>query len=106
MACLCLPCVSVLCPSRYQVDHVCNLTDVDDKIIARMARDGVTLKDLTDKYAALFFDDLASLNILPASRYPRATEHMDDIVEMIQVRTDGRMLVQEAACRELEWVGE
>lgn len=63
---------------------MCNLTDVDDKIIKRMARDGVTLKDLTEKYASLFFDDLKSLNILPASRYPRATEHIDDIVEMIK----------------------
>ena len=70
---------------RYGVDHVCNLTDVDDKIIARMTRDGVTLGDLTDKYASLFFEDLESLNIIPASRYPRATEHIDDIVEMIQV---------------------
>ena len=65
---------------------MCNLTDVDDKIIARMARDGVTLNDLTNKYASLFFDDLTSLNIVPASRYPRATEHIDDIVEMVQVR--------------------
>lgn len=73
-------------PTRYEVDHVCNLTDVDDKIIQRMARDGVTLKDLTNKYASLFFEDLAALNILPASRYPRATEHIDDIVEMIQAR--------------------
>lgn len=70
------------------MDHVCNLTDVDDKIITRMTRDGVTLKDLTEKYANLFFDDLKSLNIKPASRYPRATEHMDDIVEMIQVEMD------------------
>lgn len=65
---------------------MCNLTDVDDKIIARMARDGVTLEDLTGKYAGLFFDDLKALNIVPASRYPRATEHIDDIVEMVQVR--------------------
>ena len=71
--------------ARFEVDHVCNLTDVDDKIIARMARDGVSLKDLTGKYAQLFFDDLAKLNIVPASRYPRATEHIDDIVEMVQV---------------------
>lgn len=73
------------CPPSFEVDHVCNLTDVDDKIIARMARDGVSLEELTGKYAKLFFDDLASLNIVPASRYPRATEHIDDIVEMVQV---------------------
>lgn len=68
----------------FEVDHVCNLTDVDDKIIKRMARDGVSLQDLTEKYTALFFDDLETLNILPASRYPRATEHIGDIVDMIK----------------------
>ncbi|CAM9545408.1 unnamed protein product [Choristocarpus tenellus] len=70
----------------FEVDHICNLTDVDDKIIQRMKRDGVGLRDLTEKYASLFFDDLTSLNIIPASKYPRATEHIDDIVNMIQVR--------------------
>ncbi|CAM9552603.1 unnamed protein product [Discosporangium mesarthrocarpum] len=68
----------------YDVHHVCNLTDVDDKIIQRMRRDGVGLRELTDKYTGLFFDDLASLNIIPASRYPRATDHIEDIVAMIQ----------------------
>jgi cysteinyl-tRNA synthetase len=67
----------------YDVDHVCNLTDVDDKIIVRMKRDNVGLKELTDKYAQYFFEDLDSLNIIPARCYPRATEHIDDIVEMI-----------------------
>ncbi|CAM9260357.1 unnamed protein product [Chrysoparadoxa australica] len=67
-----------------EVEHVCNLTDIDDKILARMQRDGVGLKDLTDKYAQLFFDDLQSLNIIPASLYPRATEHIDDMVAMIE----------------------
>lgn len=80
------PLIFVARVARFEVDHVCNLTDVDDKIIARMARDGVTLEDLTGKYAGLFFDDLKALNIVPASRYPRATEHIDDIVEMVQVR--------------------
>ena len=36
-------------PLGYDVEHVCNLTDIDDKIIARMQRESVTLKDLTDK---------------------------------------------------------
>jgi len=67
----------------YDVDHVCNLTDVDDKIIQRMQRDGVTLKDLTSKYADFFMEDLKKLNILPARAYPRATDHIDDMVEMI-----------------------
>ena len=67
----------------YDVDHVCNLTDVDDKIIQRMQRDGVTLRELTDRYSSAFLDDLRRLNILPARAYPRATEHIDAMVEMI-----------------------
>jgi cysteinyl-tRNA synthetase len=66
------------------VDHVCNLTDIDDKIIKRMTRDEVTLQQLTNRYADLFFEDLASLNVVPARAYPRATEHVPEIVEMVQ----------------------
>ncbi|KAG5191041.1 Cysteinyl-tRNA synthetase [Tribonema minus] len=68
----------------FEVDHVCNLTDIDDKIIRRMARDGVGLRELTDRYAALFFEDLAALNVVPARAYPRATDHVAEIVEMVQ----------------------
>lgn len=68
----------------YDVDHVCNLTDIDDKIIQRMKRDNVGLMDLTNKYADLFFEDLRSLNIVPARVYPRATDNVNEIVEMIQ----------------------
>jgi hypothetical protein len=67
----------------YDVDHVCNLTDVDDKIIQRMKRDGVTLRDLTNRYATAFLEDLRRLNILPARAYPRATDNIDAMVEMI-----------------------
>jgi hypothetical protein len=68
----------------YDVDHICNLTDVDDKIIQRMQRDGVGLKDLTEKFANAFLNDIAKLNIIPANKYPRATEHIEDMVQMIQ----------------------
>lgn len=68
----------------FDVEHICNLTDIDDKILARMERDGISLKDLTNKYAEAFLQDLAALNIKPASHYPRATEHMPEIVEMIK----------------------
>ena len=67
----------------FDVEHVCNLTDIDDKIIARMARDGVSLKELTNTYADYFFEDLAALNVEKADHYPRATEHVDDIVAMV-----------------------
>ena len=49
-----------------------------------MARDNIGLAELTNKYADFFFEDLAALNIVPARCYPRATEHIDDIVRMVQ----------------------
>lgn len=67
----------------HNVNHVCNLTDIDDKIIARCLRDGVDLFTLTLKYERAFMEDLQKLNIIPATRYPRATQHIDDMVEMI-----------------------
>ena len=67
----------------YRVDHVCNLTDVDDKIIVKMAAEGKTLKEVTEKYTAAFFEDLDVLNIKRAGRYPKATEHIEDIEAMI-----------------------
>jgi cysteinyl-tRNA synthetase len=68
----------------YDVDHVCNLTDVDDKIINRANEQGISVvTDLTRKYEELFLQDLHALNVVPANRYPRATEHIDEMMEMI-----------------------
>ena len=67
----------------YDVEHICNLTDVDDKIIVKMQAEGRTLKDITTQYADAFFDDLSVLNIQKANKYPLATEHIADIIEMI-----------------------
>lgn len=47
----------------YEVDHVCNLTDVDDKIIIKMVQEGQSLKEVTEKYTNAFFEDLDVLNI-------------------------------------------
>jgi len=68
-----------------EVDHVCNLTDIDDKIIAKMKAEGKSLQEITNKYTTAFFEDLEVLNIKKAGRYPKATEHLDDIRNMIQV---------------------
>lgn len=67
----------------FEVKHVMNLTDIDDKIIKRIQKLGCTLRELTDKYANAFFDDLALLNIIPATYYPRATEYMADIQQLV-----------------------
>ena len=72
----------------FDVDHVCNLTDIDDKIIKKMEETGQTLEEITNTYTKAFMDDLQVLNIKKAQRYPKATEHMADIKEMIQTLID------------------
>lgn len=67
----------------YNVDHVCNLTDIDDKIIVKMIKENKGLKELTEKYIQAFFEDLDVLNIKRAQRYPKATDHVKDIETMI-----------------------
>lgn len=67
----------------YQVDHVMNITDVEDKIIRKVNEAGLPLEQLTGQYMQAFFEDMETLNILPADRYPRATEHVSEMVEMI-----------------------
>lgn len=68
----------------YDVDHICNLTDVDDKIIARCDRENVGLIELTRKFEGLFLDDLDALNIIRAREYPRATDHIPEMVQLIK----------------------
>jgi len=69
----------LLAHEGYQVRHVMNLTDIDDKTIAESARRGVSLGELTGEYAREFFDDVAALRMFPADHCPRATEHVDDM---------------------------
>lgn len=57
---------------------------MDDKIIKRCTREKITLKELTRKYEGLFMDDLMALNVRLADVYPRATEHIPEMVEMVQ----------------------
>jgi cysteinyl-tRNA synthetase len=68
----------------YEVRHVMNLTDVDDKTIAGSKREGVPLSEFTARYSKTFFEDLKTLNIEPASVYPRATEHINEMVDLIE----------------------
>ena len=57
----------------YKVKYVQNITDIDDKIIDRANKLGVATQELADKFSDSYFADMASLNILPADVYPRAT---------------------------------
>ena len=68
----------------YTVKHVQNYTDIDDKLIAAAERDGVAMADVSQRYIAEFERDAARLNIQRAHLYPRATEEIPQIVEMIE----------------------
>lgn len=67
----------------YSVDQVMNITDVDDKTIRRSQAEKVPLLELTRMYEKLFLDDLASLNILTPKRLLRATDHIEEMQNMI-----------------------
>ena len=68
----------------FAVTQVQNLTDIDDKTIRGAAAEGVSLREFTDRYAAAFFEDIAALGIEPAEHYPRATEFIPHMVEIIK----------------------
>jgi cysteinyl-tRNA synthetase len=68
----------------FQVTFVYNFTDVDDKIIAKAAEQGVTYQEVARKNEALFLEYARALNIKPATHYPRATEHIPEILALIQ----------------------
>lgn len=68
----------------YQVYHVMNITDIDDKTIRKSHETGQSVKEVVEKYIRAFFFDIETLNILKADIYPRATEHIDDMLEMIR----------------------
>lgn len=66
----------------YPVRHVMNITDLDDKTIAKSQEEGVSLQELTDRYTEEFFKDLDHLGVRPATAYPRASEHVDDMIDL------------------------
>ncbi len=69
----------------FRVRHITNLTDVDDKTIKGSKEEGIPLDKYTGKYTKAFFEDIKTLNILPSTIYPRATEHIREIVELVKL---------------------
>ena len=72
----------------FKVTHVMNLTDVDDKTILRSNSDNISIHDLTKKYIELFFKDIQTLKIIPADYYPKATEHVTEMIDMVKKLID------------------
>lgn len=68
----------------YRVKYVQNVTDIDDKIIDRANKLGISARELADKYTDSFFEDMDALNIGRADIYPRATEEIPKIIEVVQ----------------------
>jgi cysteinyl-tRNA synthetase len=67
----------------YKVKHVMNITDIDDKTIRKANETGLPLAEVTQKYIDAFHDDCRTLNILAADVYPRATEHIPEMIALI-----------------------
>jgi len=68
----------------HRVKYVQNITDIDDKIIDRANQLGIAANELTEKYTDSFFEDMNALNISRADIYPKATEEIPKITEVIQ----------------------
>jgi cysteinyl-tRNA synthetase len=67
----------------FKVKQIMNITDVDDKTIRDSQKEGVSLKGFTERYTKYFFEDVKTLNIKPAFAYPKATESIKGMVELI-----------------------
>ena len=68
----------------YQVTYIRNFTDVDDKIINRANTVGMDTVQLAEKYISEFHRDMDALNVMRADQEPRVTEHIDDIIDIIE----------------------
>jgi cysteinyl-tRNA synthetase len=68
----------------YTVNYVRNFTDIDDKIIHRAKEKGLTTRQLAEKYIREFYDDMDALKVQRATKEPRATEHIPEIIRVVQ----------------------
>ncbi len=67
----------------YQVHHIENFTDVNEKIVARVGEDGDSEAEVAREHIASFLADMRALNLKRADVYPRVTEHIDHIIDMV-----------------------
>lgn len=72
----------------YQVQYVQNFTDIDDKIIRRSQEAGLPWQEITRKYIEAYQEDMGRLNILPADAYPKATDVIPQMIELIKTLID------------------
>lgn len=75
----------------YKVTLVQNFTDIDDKMIRRANEEGITVKELGDRFIQEYYQDAGALGIRPATVHPRATEHIPQIIALVQQLIDKGM---------------
>ncbi|HXW12568.1 MAG TPA: cysteine--tRNA ligase, partial [Nitrososphaeraceae archaeon] len=68
--------------------YVQNFTDVDDKIINRAKSDGTSAEEISSRYITSYFDDFTKLNVLKADFYPKATDHINEIIDAIKILSE------------------
>ena len=72
----------------YKVTFVQNFTDIDDKMIRRANQEGITVKELGDRFIEEYYKDAKALGVRPATVHPRATEHIPQIIALVQKLID------------------
>ncbi len=72
----------------YEVTFIQNFTDIDDKMIRRANQEGITVRELADRFIEAYYQDAKALGIRPATVHPRATEHIQQIIALIQKLID------------------
>lgn len=68
----------------YEVEYVQNFTDIDDKILNRANLEGTSMEEVSQRYIDAYFEDIRRLNVMDASAYPRVTENISSIHQLIQ----------------------
>ena len=68
----------------FEVNHIQNFTDIDDKMIVAANESGVTVKELAEANIEAYLNEIQALNVLPASQYPKATEEIGSIIQVIE----------------------
>ncbi|MCZ7403398.1 MAG: cysteine--tRNA ligase [Candidatus Methanoperedens sp.] len=72
----------------YKVKRVMNITDIEDKAIETAKKEGKKLREMTEFYSKVFFEDMKTLTLLDADVFPRATEHVPEIIDIIKKMMD------------------
>ncbi|HEY4073913.1 MAG TPA: cysteine--tRNA ligase, partial [Herbaspirillum sp.] len=81
--------------SGYAVTYVRNITDIDDKIIARAVENGETIRQLTERFIAAMEEDAAALGVQPPDHQPRATEYVPQMLNLIEQLVDKGLAYQD-----------